>query len=87
MGQNKSVSFDKLDAKLIGELPLLSEVLISTMTKVSKQFEPYCVEVDNLLQKELRHHKHWSIDYTEKNIFYPFVSNKPGRKGIVSIGV
>lgn len=85
MKHSSDVSFDKLDKKLIKELPLVAEVLTATMAKLSRQFEPYYDDIQGILRKEIAKHRHWSIRETERNVFYPFISENTNRKGITRL--
>jgi len=85
MKKDKVLSFDKLDRKLIAELPIISEVLTSTMNKVARHFEPYYEELFSLLSRELERHKYWRVYSPDRIVFYPFVSDNTSRKGITQL--
>lgn len=76
MGSNK-ISFDKLDKKLIKEMPLLIDVISSTFNKISSVLEVMYDDLENHVSKHIKGKK-WKMTNNGKvkGVFYPFISEE-----------
>jgi hypothetical protein len=68
----EAITFDKIDYKCYEELPLLVDILASTLNKIGKLFSVYQQELLTIVKKELKGKRGWSIKKVEDALFYPF---------------
>jgi hypothetical protein len=76
MKEIEKVTFDKLDAKTLKELPFLLEIISSFGNKVARIFDPIYDDVEQTIQENIREKKFWTIKVHKKNAFYPFTEEE-----------
>ncbi len=66
------VEFDDLDIKCLTELPLIMDVIASTVKKIQKRFELYYSDLEDIIKQSLT--EEWNIDNKKayKNRTIPF---------------
>lgn len=79
MKSKDNVSFDKLDLQCYNELPLLIDVLSSTLNKIGSLISIYHDDLLKMLRKELKGKKGWVVNQEDKLLYYP-LTNNPKRK-------
>jgi len=73
MNITNKIKLDELDLKVINELPLISEVLTSTINKLTSLFEPIISEINEICRQNTP--SGWRVDKKKlENIIYPFTT-------------
>jgi len=71
MKSKQVVLFDKLDHKCFAELPLLVDVLSSTLNKIGSLISVYHLDLLKFVKKELKAKHGWRVKQDNKLNFYP----------------
>lgn len=78
MKSKNTVTFDKLDHQCFDELPLLVDVITSTLNKIGTYFSSFHQDIETIIKKELKGKRGWNIKNSNNKLFYPF--NFDGRR-------
>ena len=72
MAHIEKIQFDELDKKCISEISIVSEVLTSTMNKIGRFFLPYHHNLKELIEKDIKSKRGWSIEKKVERELSPF---------------
>ena len=70
MKETKKDIFDKLDKKVLKEMPVLISSLAATHNKIARLLDPMHEDLKEVLEKRVSTHKYWKIQKDQK-IFHP----------------
>ncbi len=70
MKETEKVVFDKLDVKVIKEMPILIDALAATHNKIARFLDPMYDDLKETVRKKISPHKDWKI-VKDRKLFCP----------------
>ncbi len=73
MKESEKAIFDKLDVKVIKEMPIIISSLAATGNKIARLFDPLFDDIKVTVEKKISTHRHWKLQHIQK-LFHPLSS-------------